>query len=75
MTEHQRIKNCILDDMSVNYGRLSISDLHLSSGYRGTRRYQVYCESKNRFAENYWDLDKAVEKFLELKAGIKPYVY
>ncbi len=75
MTEFQAIRLLLENKMSVDYGRLSISDLHWSSGYRGARRYQVYYEGGNRFAENYYELDKAIEKFLELKKQYKPYVY
>lgn len=75
MSEYEAIRLLLENKMSVDYGRLSISDLRFSSGYRGKRCYQVYLESSNRFAENYSDLDKAIEKFLELKAQTKPYVY
>jgi hypothetical protein len=75
MNEFNNIKQCVLGDMSVNYGKLSICDLSNSSGYKGKRKYQVYLETKNRFAENYLSLDDAVNKFLELKETIKPNVY
>ena len=75
MSEFDIIKYCVLSDMSVNYGKLSISNIRLSSGYKGNRCYQVYYEAKDRFAENYISLDDAVNKFLELKLKVKKYVY
>ena len=75
MNESLAIKMCLLGDMSVNYGKLTLCDLANSSGYKGKRRYQVYLETKQRFAENYVSLDDAVTKFLELKQTIQPNVY
>lgn len=75
IADFKAVKLCLLNDMSVNYGKLSISNLANSSGYKGKRKYQVYLETKNRFAENYLELDDAINKFLELKETIKPNVY
>jgi len=75
MREFDIIKYCVEHDMSVNYGKLSICDLSLSSGYKGNRKYQVYMETKQRFAENYTNLGDAVTKFIELKQQMRPNVY
>lgn len=76
MSEFDSIKLLVEQKMSVNYGKISICDLSFSSGYKGKRKYQVYNEdSRNKFAENYFELSDAVDKFLELKAKSKPYVY
>lgn len=71
----EAIKEIILNKGTVNYGKLTICDIRLWSNYKGNRYYQVYCETKDRFADNYVDLDEAIDKFLELKKLIKPYVY
>ena len=65
---------CIEEDMSIQYGKLSLCDLRNfnHSMLYDNRRYQVHSEDvKYPFSAIYDDVEPAIEKFLELKTKVK----
>lgn len=72
MDEFNIIKFLMLDKYEVQYGKITICDLHNYRGYAGLYRYQVYStDSACKFVDNYKNLDLAITKFLELKGLAK----
>jgi hypothetical protein len=68
MNRFQVIRALLLDDVEVQFGKLSLCDLHHYCGFRGTRRWQVFCDdAKIPHYKIYQSLDDAVIAFLELK--------
>lgn len=68
--EKQLYKLCIDNDVSVQYGKLSLCDLRnfYYSNVYDNRRYQVHSDdNKYPWSKIYDNLDAAVEKFLEIK--------
>jgi len=75
--EFQVIRDLLLDGVELTYGKLTLCDLTKYSAFRGTRRYQVFCDDNKIRDEKgrtgYYkvfqtqDIDKAVSKFLEIK--------
>ena len=65
---------CLHEGVDLEYGKLSLCDLrnfHYSD-VKNNRKYQVcYEDGKNSFTMIYEDVDKAVEKFIELKKRIR----
>jgi competence protein ComGF len=81
MSEVQLLKKLILDGIELTYGKLSLCDLTHYSRFRGTRRWQIFCNDKRAtdfesrqkeqgFYKVYHDLDDALQKFFEIKLKI-----
>lgn len=68
MDEFDCIRLLINNKMEVQYGKLSICDLHNYRNQKSKRRYQVYCsDSACNFAQNYENLDKAITEFMRIR--------
>ena len=75
---HQQRKQlvawCLLEGLSIEYGRLSLCDLR---DYRHSiifddRRYQVHSDDKKHpWSGLYDEMEPAIEKFLELKQQVR----
>jgi hypothetical protein len=65
---------CIDEDISLQYGKLSLCDLRnfRYSDVKNDRKYQVHCDDyKYPWSMIYDELKPAVRKFVELKEKVK----
>jgi hypothetical protein len=82
MNEFQILKKLVIDGVELTYGKMTLCDLSHYQNFRGTRKWQLYCDDKrityidrNGKAKNGWyyvyqDVNEAILKFLELKQKI-----
>ena len=65
---------CLEEDLSIEYGKLSLCDLrnfNYSNVYYD-RRYQVHCDDpKHQHSIIYTKIEPAIAKFRELKKKVK----
>ena len=73
MDEYQAYLLCLETDVELTYGRMTLCDLrHYNTRIFHKRPFQIYCDDQNvKCFELYENKEKAVSKFLELKAKIK----
>ena len=70
MTDKEIYKQCLLDGIDLLYKRIMLCNLRRRDNNK--YRYQVHSEMSNiQYSELFFDLDKAISKFIELKEATR----